>query len=120
MVVKKSPLEFRLNGLIGRLAECGFIEWFESYSWFTINIAAFLPKQTKWMRYVNAQEQNNLSLQTNFFTMSHLRMAFAYYACMLAIATFVFGIEAIFTEGINIKFIVRPARKLLHKFKLYW
>lgn len=113
MVIKKSPMEFRLNGLLGRLDECGFFEWFENMSWFTINIAAFLPRR-KWMRYLNAHEQNPSFLKTGLFTWDHLLMAFIYYIGMLTVATFVFVIEVFPTEKWKKKYFIRPVRRLMH------
>lgn len=101
LVERKSPLEFRLNGIIGRMAECGFIDWYEDYSWFTINIAAFLPMQKKRLSYWSTNEQMEHSYETSFFTMDHLEMAYVCYTGMLALASFVFLVELIWTYSIR-------------------
>lgn len=110
MVVKQSPLEFRINSIIGSLTESGLTNWLEDYSWFTINIAGFLPKQTKPMRYSNTYALRPLEI--TFFTLDHLRMAFIYYGGMLAIATCVFVIELIINGNVaeQVRMILRRLR----------
>lgn len=117
MVVKKSPLEFRLNDLVGRLAEGGFLEWFEKYAWFTINNAAFLPRQSQLLKYSSTNSQHSLSVQTEFFTLESLRTAFMYYGGMLTFATLIFICELLFQYKLKAKYIHRPIGKLLFQLK---
>lgn len=106
-VAKNSPIEDKLNELVERIFEAGFVDVMQRYTTYLISLAAILPDSN--IRLHPNSTANEANLTENLLTF------FTYYIYMFGIAIFVF-----IGEWIHHKYADRVSKYMRMWYTAWW